>query len=450
MRSPKLRRFALRSFVTSENFLTRRNASPACSTFKTREQLGDALARGIDFGSSENLSLAVAALRGLVDRSTKNSQPGAQLMFPFHESLLWYDARESATVGWDVRKVAMRGTGITLARLLCGSEFGEHREKAVTIRDAVRLALTNNNGVARVARSIESLDALEKAVVPQADERESWRLAEKVELVPLGTRLRTAGADLMTADAIAFPSRLWALRNLLALEVALHILRRAYQVAGTSNEQQYLVVCVGGPRRPENFSRQASELSLEHARRTIREALVETIAETIVRLRIEKDIAWNQEFEKRSKLDDLSERLGDASESALDLAREIFERGTYERTDDAFRRLLNSIGILGGSGAYRYIEGTPDLLSLLVYALSSEMPLTSREFFATVYKRWGLVLSADSVAYTDLGAKIDSSDLARNGRRVEQMLVYSGLAQSYSDSTTMVGNRIRQAAHKYE
>ena len=85
----------------------------------TPQLYGEKLAAGEDLSGSANLSLARAALEGLIDPDTRKGQPGGWLLYPFHESLLWYDARRQGSRGrWGVRRVWMRGSGVTLARLL--------------------------------------------------------------------------------------------------------------------------------------------------------------------------------------------------------------------------------------------------------------------------------------------------------------------------------------------
>ena len=443
LKSPKLARFALRSLVMKTNFLTGDVRAVSPDSDRVKSEIGSLLSIGEDFDSSENLAVVVAALRGLIDRSTKNSQPGVQLMYPFHELLLWYDSRNSKREGWSVRKVAMRGTGITLARLLSKPEPGGIAGDGIGLMKQLKSALQHENGVSKIAAHIDRLAGTEDPTTAQPDEIESWSLGSDPALAELGLRLRKFATNVLSVNSIAYPARLWSLRNMLGLEVALHILRRSYDLTDTAQLQRYMVVSIGGPKRPDNFTRQVSEASLEKSRRTIREALIQTISSEILQLRKIEGIDWAKEFEKRSELDHLAPHLSDQSQSADELARQIFESGTYGRPDEAFRRLIESIGALGGAGAYRFLEGTPDLFALLVLSMSDMMPMNSREFFHQVFDKWGLIIGSEAMGRTDLGIRIDASELARNARRAENMLVECGLAHSFSDSTTVVGQRVK-------
>src|SRR5271165_462786 len=117
-RSPKKRQFALRSLVTGTNFFEKYQEIRIGSGEHTPASYGEALAAAGDFSGSENIGLAKAALEGLIDPQTRRGQAGTWLLYPFSEGLLWYDARQTQGRPWDVRKVYMRGSGITLARLL--------------------------------------------------------------------------------------------------------------------------------------------------------------------------------------------------------------------------------------------------------------------------------------------------------------------------------------------
>src|SRR3954452_11980821 len=90
---PKRSRFALRSLALGENFLAGRADGRAGDDETTPQRYGQQLADGQELRGSANLALAREALEGLVDPDTRKGQPGGWLLFPFHESLLWYDAR---------------------------------------------------------------------------------------------------------------------------------------------------------------------------------------------------------------------------------------------------------------------------------------------------------------------------------------------------------------------
>ena len=107
LRSPKRQRFALRSLALATNFLAGREGR-AGEDNMTPHLYGKLLASGSDVRNSANLALAQSALQGLIDPDTQRGQPGAWLLRPFHESLLWYDARKAPSrPEWTVRKVYM-------------------------------------------------------------------------------------------------------------------------------------------------------------------------------------------------------------------------------------------------------------------------------------------------------------------------------------------------------
>lgn len=139
-----------------------------------------------------------------------------------------------------------------------------------------------------------------------------------------------------------------------------------------------------------------------------------------------------------SQLSKLRRPVGD--EDFLRLARASVENANYGRAEDGFRVLLESVGLLAGT-RYRYLTATPDLLATLVGALSSRMPMPSREFFAAVRQEWGFVINQESATGTSLGAQLDGVGLERNARRAERLMSDAGLALGLSDRTTMVGER---------
>ena len=113
-----------------------------------------------DVRSSAHLSLAHQTLQGLVDPDTqRGSQPGAWLLRPFHESLLWYDARKAGTKSseYTVRKVYMRGSGITLARLLADPADPAAAELGRAAVAAIREALTGDSPLAAISSRLESV-----------------------------------------------------------------------------------------------------------------------------------------------------------------------------------------------------------------------------------------------------------------------------------------------------
>jgi hypothetical protein len=130
------------------------------------------------------------------------------------------------------------------------------------------------------------------------------------------------------------------------------------------------------------------------------------------------------------------------SENYMRVARSTIETADYSRgAEDGFRVLLESVGALAGAGSYRYLTAGPDLLAALVGALSAQMPMSSRDFFAAVRREWGLVINQESAVDTTLTEQLDGAGLERNARRAEKLMSDAGLALGLSDRTTMVGER---------
>jgi hypothetical protein len=160
---------------------------------------------------------------------------------------------------------------------------------------------------------------------------------------------------------------------------------------------------------------------------------------------------WRPQFEQRSasRLSDVISELGRLSPDApfdeyVRLARTASEQAVYGRAGEGFRVLLESIGMLAGTGSYRYLTGPPDILSAFVSALSDRMPMSSDEFFRAVFKEWRLVIAQEAAAATALADELDGASMERNGRRAEQLMNEAGLALSLSDRTTVVGERARR------
>ena len=131
------------------------------------------------------------------------------------------------------------------------------------------------------------------------------------------------------------------------------------------------------------------------------------------------------------------------TEDYLRIARATIETADYSRgAEDGFRVLLESVNALVGTGSYRYLTARPDLLAAFVGALSAQMPMPSRDFFAAVRREWGLVINQESAADTSLATQLDGAGLERNARRAEKLMSDAGLALGLSDRTTMVGERV--------
>lgn len=450
LRSPKLRRFAVRSLVLGQNFL---DAFPQSLRFSdiTAERYGVQLAAAEDFQGADNLSLARTALRNLVDPSTEQGQAGQHLMLPFHESLLWYDARPTAGV-YSVRKVRMRGSGIAFARMLldpdrhAGLDAAELGKRAVA---GLRKALTLESPLAEIARALESVlpdDAVEHPRL-EDDEARSWELGANPQLGVLTAAICRHSEGVMCQGGASSAARLWQLRTMLALDLAVNSLRQAWEAIDAPDVARHLLLALAGPERQEDRTRLRSERSYSDARTAIRWATVETIALRMRELDAEGDVDWAAELEGRTArlLEDAVVaplRLGGADFHRL--AQLAFENANYDRSGEGFRVLIESIGMSAGGTRYRYLSATPDLLSALVGALSREMPMTSARFFARVAAEWGLVISPEAAVGTAVGSDLDGADLAVNARRFEKVMVEAGLATGISDRTVLVGERAGQ------
>ncbi|MSO37871.1 MAG: hypothetical protein EXQ69_06405 [Acidimicrobiia bacterium] len=447
LRSPKKRQFAIRSLVTGTNFLDKREEARIGSGQFSVVSYGQALAAGSDFGASENLALAKAALEGLIDPQTRRGQAGTWLLYPFAEELLWYDARQTQGRPWDVRKVYMRGSGITLARLLLNPSSGAARQHGKRAVAALRDALQDRSQVAHIASHLEApLAGLDRAIDTEPDEVEAWDSGDSEDLQPLANALCAHAASIMGQSGVGSTAKLWRFRNLLGVNLAVHTAQRAWAATGTPEDERYLLLSVGGPERHANNVRQRSEECYQSVRTRIREAIIRTLADGMQELakRERRTIDWAAEFEARSNLERVAEQLPKARtyQDYEIQARHAFEQAAYGRPIDGFRVLLESVGMVRGHSGWRYLTATPDLMGAFIGALSDRMPMPSREFFEHLFKQWRIVLSPEIASRTSLLKRLDGSELARNARRVERLLVEAGLAVSLSDSTTIVGGSL--------
>lgn len=460
--SPKRRRFGVRSLALGHNFLALRDAGYAGDPDTSPALYGSRLAAGEEMRGSANLALARQALEGLIDPATRKGQPGGWLLLPFHESLLWYDARQRSLGGrtqpWRAQRVWMRGGGITLARLLADSAAGERtRALGASAVIALRETLQGPSPLAEIADGLEAPLAAAVAAeqagggerIDEAD-REAWELGGSPDLAGLANRVCRHAEGVMRQAGASGPARLWQLRSVLALDVAVHALQRSWAITGLPEAQQHLLLSFGGPPRSENRVRQRSEGALNGARIQVREAILSTLAETMRELAREPGTVWPDEFVGRrgqlsSPIAKLDAGLTDAA-SYDQVAREIVDEADYDRPVLGFTGLLQTGGLIAGTGQYRYLTASPELFAALVGALSADMPMSSQEFFAAARKEWGLVIDQPSAAGTILARELGGDELVRNARRAEQQLADSGLALSLSDRTTVVGERARRAS----
>jgi hypothetical protein len=455
LRSPKRQRFAVRSLALAENFLGGRDTGRAGDDTTTPAEYGSVLARGERIRDSANLQLAQLTMQGLVDPDTQRGQKGAWLLRPFHESLLWYDARRPGpnSLEYSVRKVYMRGSGITLARLLAdppNSRDAELGEGAVT---AIREALTLSSPLADISTRLESAlppgEIYNRPPDLEQDEIDAWQKGADPKLADLASRICRHTEGVMRQGGASGPAKLWQLRTILALDLAVHVLQTAWSVTDAPTDERYLLLSLGEGSRASDPVQQRSEDTYRRARIRLSEATVLTLARRMRELSVEVT-DWASEFEPRSGLSNadnnsVSSQLAQLRHPAnpeeyLRLARTAVENANYGRAEDGFRVLMESVGLVVGT-RYRYLTAPPDLLAALVGALSASLPVASRDFFAAVREEWGFVINQESATDTTLMVQLDGAGLEQNARRAERLLSDAGLAVGLSDRTTMVGER---------
>ncbi len=454
LQGPKRRQFAVRCLALSQNFLDGVEEGRVAGV--APQAYGAKLAAGEDLQGSANLALARDAMQGLIDPSTHQGQPGGWLLRPFHESLLWYDARRRAGSSWAPQQVYMRGSGVTLARMLCdaGPHAGpEAAELGALAVGEIRSALQSQSPLARIATALEEAlpEKQRGPLEPERAELEAWERGVKPELAELGRRVCRHAEGVMRQGTASAPARLWQLRTVLALDLATHVLRTSWDRLGIPADERFLLLTFGGPARRDNRVRQRSERSYADARQRLRQATVATLAAEMHRIaRQDGHAQWRDELAPRkSKLEEVLTALEDVDEQTPigefeRLARLAAADADYGRASEGFRVLLETVGMLAGTGSYRYLTAPPELLAALVGALSSQMPMTSAEFFAAIRDEWGLII--DEAASTRLTAEIDGAELQRSGRRAEARMADAGLALSLSDRTVVVGERAKRAS----
>jgi hypothetical protein len=455
LRSPKVQRFAMRSLALAENFLGGRDTGRAGDDTTTPAEYGSVLARGERIRDSANLQLAQATVQGLIDPDTQRGQKGAWLLRPFHQSLLWYDARRPGpnSPEYSVRKVYMRGSGITLARLLASPPDPRDTDFGVSAVAAIQAALTMGSPLADISARLESAlppgEVYNSPPDLEQDEIDAWEKGTDPRLADLAARICRHAEGVMHQGGASGPAKLWQLRTILALDLAIHVLQTAWSVTGAPPEERFLLLSLGEGSRALDPVRQRSEDTYRGARIRLGEATVQTLARRMQELGAEVT-DWAAEFEPRSGLsnaddDSVASQLAGLRHPAdqveyLRLARTAVENANYGRAEDGFRVLLESVGLLAGT-RYRYLTAPPDLLAALVGALSADMPMASRDFFTAVREEWGFVINQESATDTTLSSQLDGVGLERNARRAERLLSDAGLALGLSDRTTMVGER---------
>lgn len=450
--SPKRRSFAVRSLALGTNFLAGLDTGRVGDADTSPQRYGDLLARGATVRGSAHLDLAQQTLLGLVDPGTQRGQPGAWLLRPFHESLLWYDARKSSPSrrDWSVRKVYMRGSGITLARMLADPVDPSVVDEGRRAIAAIREALQTPSPLSRISQELEAALPEMQTFKLEDDEKAAWEQAREPRLVGLTRQVCRHAEGVMCQGTASGPARLWQLRTVLALDLAVHVLRTAWNTTGATERDRFLLLSFGDLARAEDPVRQRSEETYRRARIRLSEATVATLARRMRELGEAGLAEWSTEFEMRKgavedALQNVSRQLRSLRHPASDemyrhLARIAVENANYSRSEDGFRVLLESVGLIAGT-RYRYLTASPDLLAALVGALSPRMPMPTTEFFAALREEWGFVVNQEAAATTSLSGQLDGAALERNARRAERLMADAGLALGLSDRTTIVGER---------
>lgn len=459
LRSPKRQRFAVRSLALGENFLGGRIQGRVGDAETSPEEYGSRLAAGHQIRGSANLQLAQLTLQGLIDPETQRGQAGAWLLRPFHQSLLWYDARKPSPrrSEYTVRKVYMRGSGITLARLLVDPADSSDAVLGKAAVEQIQEELNAATPLADIGSTLENAlprneTWTNRRIDLEDDEKAAWTRGADPRLSDLTRSLCRHAEGVMLQGHASGPAKLWQLRCILGLDLALHVLRTAWDATDTPSEDRFLLLSFGGTPRAQDSVRQRSEESYRRARIRLSEATVRTLAKRMRDLKEEeKVIAFSGEFRDRAlasnDLHSVSSQLTRLPSQATDedylrLARLAVETSNYSRgSEDGFRVLLESVGMLVGTGSYRYLTASPDLLAAMVGALSSRMPMSSRDFIAAAREDWDIVINQESAAETALAVQLDGARLAQNSRVAERLMSDSGLAVGLSDRTTIVGER---------
>lgn len=444
LKTPKRGNLSLRSLAIGENFHA--NSSHTTTAGAQLDGIGKSLARRADFDGFSNLDLAAQSLGALIDReTTRQADKGRWLLYPFHEALLWYDARPQkaggVTTAWSVRQVVMRGAGITVASMLADPALPESEDVLAGIRQLLRAP----------SRFAQLRDALpDAALMPEAaeeNERRDWLAGRGETVRPISSALVRHSAAICAQDRLSPAARLWQLRAMFALDIGLGALRIAWDRSRTPDRQRYLLLsCQPLAERRRDFVRQYSEESWNAARRRLAEATVVTLADVFSSQ--PGDVDWFRAFGIRTgaQADRMKPVLGilNHSPTGEDFTRAAelaFEAMDYSRAADGVRVLLESLELVAGPPAYRYLRPRPPLLAALVGALWNEMPMALSEFTKRVYEEWSLVVSEHEAAETDAGEFLEGADLVFNERGLEASLADAGLALALSDQTCLVGHQ---------
>jgi hypothetical protein len=441
LRTPKRGNLSLRSLAIGANFHFGSQATTASG--QQLADIGDTLSRRLDLPGFTNLDLAAESLAAVIDReTTRQADRGRWLLYPFHEALLWYDARpQRATGGWSVRQVVMRGTGITVASMLSDSSLPQ----SAAVLEGLKQALTAPSRFALLHDVLP--DAEEQHADAEQNEKRDWTVGRGEQVRPISEALVRHCAAICSQQRLSPAARLWQLRAMFALDIAIGALRIAWERSETPERQRYLLlVCRPLGERRHDFVRQHSEESWNGARRRLAEATVRTLSDLFETQ--PENVEWESAIGIRgeAQADRMKPVLdilkNDPSGAAYTRAAELaFEAMDYSRAADGVRVLLESLELVAGPPAYRYLRPRPPLIAALVGALWDEMPMPLPDFTRRVYEEWSLLISEQEASGTAAADFIEGADLVVNERGLEALLTDAGLALALSDQTCLVGHQ---------
>ena len=272
--TPKRGNLSLRSLAMGANFHSGSDKWTADGHLVA--EVGESLSRGLDLPGFTNLDLAAESLAAVIDReTTRQADKGRWLLYPFHEALLWYDARPQRAAGtWSVRQVVMRGTGITVASMLSDPSLAE----SPAVLKGIREALTAPSRFALLHAALP--EAEEEHRDAEENEKRDWIAGRGTEVRPISEALVRHCAAICAQQRLSPAARLWQLRAMFALDIAIGALRIAWERSETPLRQRYLLLsCQPLAERRRDFVRQYSEESWNAARRRLAEATVRTLSD---------------------------------------------------------------------------------------------------------------------------------------------------------------------------
>ena len=332
----------------------------------------------------------------------------------------------------------MRGTGVTLARLLLDPP-------AYLDTDICRSAAEAVEGIREALQSPSpygELGSRLSAVVPddsderstEQDERDAWVSGDNEALRPLADRIIRHCHAITSQPHVGPAVKLLQVRNILALDLAHHAISSSWNATDTPARHRFFLASYTPEERRNNI-RVFSETTYRTARLKLTQAIVAHLAQTM------RDIAnsrppadWADYFEPRSNLQTVATTLNRAGVGAdfafeAERAYELASGGGYGRPSDAFRVLLESVDLLVGTGQYRYLRIGPELLASMVGAVWPHMPASADDFLMLVFREWHIVVGEAEAVGTDLANQVEGAEL-RNARFLEDMMVNAGLALS--------------------